>query len=62
MRFSDKTDIYMSNSYGRQTVHFEFYAYNRKDVYNQPIASLAGYQTILQLLVSEFGFFSRQID
>lgn len=55
MRFSDKSDIYMSTAYGRQTVHFEFYLWNRKDPYNQPSGSLAGYQTILQLLVSESG-------
>lgn len=52
MRFSDKSDIYMSTAYGRQTVHFEFYIWNRKDPYNNPSGSLAGYQTILQLLVS----------
>ncbi len=52
MRFSDKDEAYMANSYGRQTVHFEFYLWNRKDPYNQPSGSLAGYQTILQMLVS----------
>lgn len=52
MRFSDKSDIYMSTAFGRQTVHFEFYLWNRKDLYNEPSGSLAGYQTILQLLVS----------
>lgn len=51
MRFSDKSDILMSTAYGRQTVHFEFYLWNRKDVYNRPSGSLAGYQTILQTLV-----------
>lgn len=45
----------MSNSYGRETVHFEFYLWNRQDPYNQPSGSLAGYQTILQMLVSEIG-------
>lgn len=51
MRFSDKSDIYMSMAYGRQTVHFEFYVWNRNDQYNDPSGSLAGYQTILQILV-----------
>lgn len=51
MRFSDKSDIYMSTAYGRQTVHFEFYVWNREDVYNDPSGSMAGYQTILQTLV-----------
>lgn len=51
MRFSDKSDIYMSTAYGRQTVHFEFYLWNRRDTYNRPSGSLAGYQTILQTLV-----------
>ncbi|KAG4068841.1 hypothetical protein HA402_004989 [Bradysia odoriphaga] len=54
MRFSDKSDIYMSTAYGRQTVHFEFYVWNRKDIYNRPSGSLAGYQTILQMLTNEF--------
>ncbi|KAJ6646763.1 L-gulono-1,4-lactone dehydrogenase [Pseudolycoriella hygida] len=54
MRFSDKSDIYMSTAYGRQTVHFEFYVWNRNDRYNRPSASLAGYQTILQTLTREF--------
>lgn len=52
LRFSDKSDVYMSTSYGRQSVHLEFYLWKRKDSYNEPSASLAGYQTILQLLVS----------
>lgn len=51
MRFSDKDETYMSNSYGRQSVHFEFYMINRKDWYNEASSSLAGYQTILQMLV-----------
>lgn len=53
MRFSDKSNIYMSTAYGRRTVHFEFYVLNRKDQYNEPSASLAGYQTILQILVND---------
>ncbi len=51
MRFSDRTDIYMSPSYGRQSVHFEFYLWNRNDIYGHASGSLAGYQTILQTLV-----------
>lgn len=51
LRFSGVSDIYMSTSYGRQSAHFEFFAWKRDDVYNRPIASLAGYQTILQTLV-----------
>ncbi|KAJ6647385.1 L-gulonolactone oxidase 5 [Pseudolycoriella hygida] len=54
MRFSDKSDIYMSTAYGRQTVCFEFYLWNRNDPYNQPSGSLAGYQTILQLLTHKY--------
>lgn len=53
IRFSDRSDIYMSTAYGRQTAHFEFYFLNRDDRYNEPSGSLAGYQTILQLLVSK---------
>lgn len=45
MRLSDKSDIYMSTAYGRQSVDFEFYLLNRKDRYNQPSGSLVGYQT-----------------
>lgn len=52
MRFSQKDDTYMSNSYGRQSVHFEFYMLNRKDMYNDASSSLGGYQTVLQMLVS----------
>lgn len=52
LRFSDESDIYMSTAYGKQTTHFEFYSWNRKDVYNEPTGSLAGYQTILQTLVT----------
>ncbi|KAJ6643890.1 L-gulonolactone oxidase 5 [Pseudolycoriella hygida] len=54
MRFSDKSDIYMSTAYGRQTVHFEFYLWNRNDPYTDPSASLAGYQTILQILTRKY--------
>lgn len=57
MRFSDKSDILMSTAYGRQTVHFEFYVWNRNDQYNEPSGSLAGYQTILQILVIKVGNF-----
>lgn len=57
MRFSDKSDIHMSTAYGRQTVHFEFYVWNRNDKYNEPSGSLAGYQTILQILVIKVGNF-----
>lgn len=51
MRFSDASDILLSTAYGRQTVHFEFYVWNRRDPYNDPSGGLAGYQTILQVLV-----------
>jgi len=54
MRFSDTTDILMSTAYGRQTVHFEFYLWNRKDRFEDPSGSLAGYQTILQLMVNKY--------
>lgn len=61
MRFSDKEDIYMSNSYRSQSVHFEYYMINRKDMYNEPSSSLAGYQTILQMLVSYQKFKSGEL-
>lgn len=50
-RFSDKSSEYMSTSYGRKSVLFEFFVWNRDDPYNDASASLAGYQTILQTLV-----------
>ncbi|XP_037034050.1 L-gulonolactone oxidase-like [Bradysia coprophila] len=54
MRFSDRSDILMSTSYGRVSVHFEFYLWNRDDIYGRASGSLAGYQTILQTLTKEF--------
>jgi len=51
LRFSDATDIYMSTAYGKQSVHFEFYEWKRKNYYKDSTGSLAGYQTILQTLV-----------
>lgn len=53
MRFSAKSDIYMSTSYQRDTVHVEFAVAKRTDAYNDASGSLAGYQTILQALVLE---------
>lgn len=53
MRFSRKSDEYMSTAYGRDTVHFEFYLWNRNDPYEDASGSLAGYQTILQTLVEK---------
>jgi len=52
MRFSGANDIFMSNSYGRDTVHFEWYVPNREDVYKTPSASLAAFQTMSQVAVS----------
>ncbi|KAJ6648570.1 L-gulonolactone oxidase 5, partial [Pseudolycoriella hygida] len=54
LRFSEKSDLYMSTAYGRQTVHFEFFVLSRDDIYNRVSASLAGHQTILQTLTKEF--------
>ncbi|XP_037034206.1 L-gulonolactone oxidase 5-like [Bradysia coprophila] len=54
MRFSDRSDILMATSYGRVSVHFEFYLWNRDDIYERASGSLAGYQTILQTLTKEF--------
>lgn len=51
-RFSGKSDIYMSTSYERDTVHMEFLHWKRSDVYNDASGNLAGYQTILQALVN----------
>lgn len=54
MRFSGASDIYMSTAYVRETCHFEFYLWNRDDIYNRPSGSLAGYQTILQTLSKKY--------
>ncbi|XP_037041553.1 L-gulonolactone oxidase-like isoform X1 [Bradysia coprophila] len=53
-RFSGKDNNYMSTSNGRDSVHPEFYFWKRDDPYNDPSASLAGYQTILQILARRF--------
>lgn len=51
MRFSASSDTYMSNSYGRNSVHFEWYLANRVDMYQDAVPSLAAYQTMMQTLV-----------
>lgn len=51
MRFSGKSDVYMSTAYQRDTVHVEFALWKRTDTYNEASGSLAGYQTILQTMV-----------
>ncbi|XP_037049943.1 L-gulono-1,4-lactone dehydrogenase-like [Bradysia coprophila] len=55
IRFSGKSDIYMSTSYGRQSAHVEFFAWKRDDEYKRAMGSSAGYQTILQTLAKDFG-------
>lgn len=52
IRFSGKSDIYMSTSYKRDVCHLEFEVWKRSDPYNDASGNLAGYQTILQALVN----------
>jgi hypothetical protein len=52
LRFSAASDTYMSTAYKRDTVHFEWYTWLRKTGKENAPASLAGYQAIMQLLVS----------
>jgi hypothetical protein len=54
MRFSSASDTFMSPSYGRDSVHFEYYVGNRKDLHNAPSAGLAAYQAISQVIVSVY--------
>lgn len=51
LRFQGKSDTYMSNTFGRDSVHFEWYTWLRMGGKNIQPASLAGYQTIMQVLV-----------
>lgn len=51
--FSGKSEIFLSTSYDRESVNVEFRMPNRNDIFKEPSASLAGYQTILQALVSQ---------
>lgn len=51
--FSGKSNIYLSTSYGRESVNVEFRALNRKNLTNDPSGSSAGYQAIVQVLVSQ---------
>lgn len=44
----------MSTSYGRDSVNFEFYIANRKNMYQKAASGLAAYQAIMQLLVTTF--------
>jgi len=54
MRFSRGSDSYMSTSWGKDVVHFEWYMANRNDLYRDPSANLAAYQTIAQIAVNIF--------
>ncbi|KAJ6635041.1 L-gulonolactone oxidase 2 [Pseudolycoriella hygida] len=54
IRFSGKNDIYMSTSYGMDTVHIEWFLWKRTDQYKEPSGNLAGYQTIQQALAKQF--------
>ncbi len=53
MRLSGKSDIYMSTAYQRDTVHVEFALWKRTNGYEEASGSLAGYQTIIQIMVNE---------
>lgn len=51
LRFSAKSDVYMSTSYKRDACHLEFEIWKRSDAYNDASGNLASSQTILQALV-----------
>ncbi|XP_037042731.1 probable L-gulonolactone oxidase 6 [Bradysia coprophila] len=50
MRFSGKSEIYMSTAHQRDTIHVEFVLVQRTDPYNDATGALAGYQTLLQAM------------
>ncbi|KAJ6635180.1 L-gulonolactone oxidase 2 [Pseudolycoriella hygida] len=54
IRFSGKSDIFMSTNYGRDSVHIEFIVMHRKKAYEEASGGLAGVQTILQNAVKQF--------
>ncbi|KAJ6645515.1 L-gulonolactone oxidase [Pseudolycoriella hygida] len=54
IRFSGKSDIYMSTSYKRDSCHLGFKLWLRTDAYNHASGNLAGYQTISQVLTKKF--------
>ncbi|OXA60733.1 L-gulonolactone oxidase [Folsomia candida] len=54
LRFSAKSTDFMSTSYGRDSVNFEFYIANRKNMYQKAASGLAAYQAIMQLLARQF--------
>lgn len=56
LRFSRNSDAYMSTSYGRDTVNVEFSKWKRRDMYNDPSGSLAGFQLLQQILVCDVHF------
>ncbi|XP_037045984.1 probable L-gulonolactone oxidase 4 [Bradysia coprophila] len=52
--FSGRSDIFLSPSFGQESAYVEFRMLNTKDLFNQPSASLAGFQTIVQALIYKF--------
>lgn len=52
VRFSGKSDMYLSSAYQRDAAHIEFAVWKTRDFYNKPSGSLAGYQTIMQAMVT----------
>lgn len=51
--FSGVSRLLLSPSYGQESAVIGFRMLNRKDPFNEPSGSLAGYQTIVQTLVSQ---------
>ncbi len=60
LRFSGKSNIYMSTSYKRDVCHLEFEVWKRSDPYNDASGNLAGYQTILQAFVLNGGRYTNR--
>ncbi|XP_037051389.1 L-gulonolactone oxidase-like [Bradysia coprophila] len=54
MRLSSKSNAYMSTAYQRDSIHVEFAVWKRTNVYDEASGSLAGYQSIMQLLTKRF--------
>lgn len=51
MRFSGKSDSFLSPDFRRDTINVEFAIMKRTDEYNDSSGGLAGYQTLLQAMV-----------
>lgn len=55
--FSGKSKLLLSTSYDRESATVEFRMLNTKDLFNNPSAGSAGYQTIVQFIVSKNSIF-----